>query len=217
MKNDPKLGLKVNMHLMELGIETPVTNTKLHNQETKLDVISHKFSEIMEVLGLDLFDDSMKDTPRRIAKMYVNEIFEGLDYDKFPKCTTVENKVNYDEMIVESGIDVSSMCEHHFQNIEGEAKVAYIPNGKVLGLSKMNRIVRFYSKRPQIQERLTLQIHAALCFILGTNNVAVEISAVHHCVKARGIEDKNCLTTTRKISGSFKEKPETRNEFLNTK
>jgi len=217
MKNDPELGLKVNKYLVELGIETPVTNTKKHSQKEKLDVISDKFTDIMDVLGLDLFDDSMKDTPRRIAKMYVNEIFEGLDYDNFPKCTTVENKVNYDEMIVESGIDVSSMCEHHFQNIEGEAKVAYIPNGKVLGLSKMNRIVRFYSKRPQIQERLTLQIHAALCFILGTDNVAVEISAVHHCVKARGIEDKNCLTTTRKISGSFKEKPETRNEFLNTK
>ena len=198
MSTDEKLGLEVQKHLYELGIETP-------------------FRDIMQVLGLDLTDDSLQDTPTRMAKMFVNEIFEGLDYKNFPKCTNVNNKFHADEMIIEGGIDVSSVCEHHFQNIEGVAKVAYIPKDKVLGLSKLNRIVRFFSKRPQIQERLTLQIQAALCFILETDDVAVEIRAVHHCVKARGIEDKNCWTTTRKVGGAFKTEDSTRNEFLNSK
>lgn len=214
-KSDPLLGAEIQAHLKEKGIETP-TVERFYSTEDKLRVVEEQFTKIMQVLGMQLEDDSLKDTPKRIAKMFVNEIFEGLSYENFPKCTQVDNKFQADEMVIEGGIDVSSVCEHHFQNIEGVAKVAYIPNKRVLGLSKMNRIVRFFSKRPQIQERLTLQIQAALCFILDTQDVAVEIRAVHHCVKARGIEDKNCWTTTRKLSGSFKEKSETRNEFLNS-
>lgn len=213
---DKKLGLLVQEHLTNLGIETPFVSDKYTSDE-KIATIEQKFREIMQVIGLDLSDDSLQDTPLRVAKMYANEVFEGLSYDNFPKCTVVKNKFHADEMIIESGIDVSSVCEHHFQNIVGTAKVAYIPKDLVLGLSKMNRIVRFFSKRPQIQERLTLQIQAALCLILGTEDVAVEITAVHHCVKSRGIEDKNCSTTTRKIGGAFKEHDSTRNEFLNTK
>lgn len=211
-----ELGLKVHQHLLGLNIETPFISDRYTSAE-KLQTIEQKFKEIMQVIGLDLSDDSLQDTPMRVAKMYTNEIFEGLHYENFPKCTVVENKFHADEMIIESGIDVSSVCEHHFQNIVGTAKVAYIPKDVVLGLSKMNRIVRFFSKRPQIQERLTLQIQAALCFILQTDDVAVEITAVHHCVKARGVEDKNCHTTTRKIGGAFKQHDSTRNEFLNTK
>lgn len=211
---DKNLGFKVRQHLVDKNIETPFLSNKYTNNE-KLETIEQKFKEIMQVIGLDLSDDSLQETPLRVAKMYSNEIFEGLNYENFPKCTVVTNKFHADEMIIEGGIDVSSLCEHHFQNIEGTAKVAYIPKDKVLGLSKMNRVVRFFSKRPQIQERLTLQIQAALCLILETEDVAVEIRAVHHCVKARGIEDKNCWTTTRKLGGVFKDESP-RNEFLNT-
>ena len=214
MSTDKELGLSIHKHLVENGIETPFNEAM--SREVQLKIIEHKFKEIMETLGLDLKDDSLQDTPARIAKMFVNEIFEGLDYGNFPKCTNVHNKFKADEMVIEGGIDVSSICEHHFQNIEGVAKIAYIPKDKVLGLSKLNRVVRFFSKRPQIQERLALQIHAALVFILETDNVAVEIRAIHHCVKARGIEDKNCWTTTRKLGGAFKNES-VRNEFLNSK
>jgi GTP cyclohydrolase I len=215
MSTDKNLGLEVHKHLNELGIETPFIMDR-YNKNDQSEIINNSFHAIMNALGLDLTDDSLQDTPSRIAKMFTHEIFEGLDYSNFPKCTNVHNKFKADEMVIEGGIDVSSVCEHHFQNIEGIAKVAYIPKDKVLGLSKLNRIVRFFSKRPQIQERLTLQIQAALCFILETDNVAVEIRAVHHCVKARGIEDKNCFTTTRKLGGAFKD-DSVRNEFLNTK
>lgn len=216
MKTDKELGVKIGSHLLELGIETPMLLDK-YNVNDKKQIIAEHFKIIMGVLNLDLTDDSLQDTPRRIAKMFVSEIFEGMDYENFPKCTNVHNKFKADEMIIEGGIDVSSTCEHHFQNIEGVAKVAYIPKDTVLGLSKLNRVVRFFSKRPQIQERLTLQIHAALCLILKTDDVAVEIRAVHHCVRARGIEDKNSWTTTRKLGGHFRNDHEVRNEFLSTK
>lgn len=215
MSKDEELGLAVHEHLLKNRIETPFEIHSMRS-DVQLKMIEHRFKDIMHVLGLDLTDDSLQDTPTRIAKMFVNEIFEGLNYANFPKCTNVHNKFQADEMVIEGGIDVSSICEHHFQNIEGVAKVAYIPKDKVLGLSKLNRIVRFFSKRPQIQERLTLQIQAALCFILETDDVAVEIRAIHHCVKARGIEDKNCWTTTRKVGGAFKNES-TKNEFLNSK
>lgn len=215
MKNDPELGKKVQEHLKGLGIETPVISQKRYSTEEQLLTVEDKFIDIMKVIGLDLSNDSLRETPKRVAKMFVNEVFEGLDYNNFPRCMSVENEFQCDEMVVEGGIDVSSMCEHHFQNIEGVCKVAYIPGENVLGLSKLNRVVRFFSKRPQVQERLTLQIQAALSFILDTEDVAVEIRAIHHCVKARGIEDKNCWTTTRKVGGAFKN-PVTRNEFLNT-
>jgi|TARA_R110002074_G_scaffold334242_2_gene504496 GTP cyclohydrolase I len=170
----------------------------------------------MDTLGLDLSDDSLTDTPKRVAKMYVNEIFWGLDYDAFPKCTTVNNKMHYDEMVVERNINVQSNCEHHFVVIDGLATVAYIPNERVLGLSKINRIVEYFSKRPQIQERLTEQIYYALQYILGTDNIAVLIDAQHYCVKSRGVEDVGSSTITSKLGGGFRDKddPGLRAEFL---
>ena len=155
-----------------------------------------------------------QDTPKRVAKMYVNEIFWGLDYAAFPKVTVVDNKMQYNEMVVEKGISVQSYCEHHLVNIDGLATVGYIPNNKVLGLSKMNRVVEYFSRRPQIQERLTEQIYHALSFILETENVALTIDAKHFCVKSRGVEDTECSTVTSRLGGNFKEHPEVRAEFL---
>lgn len=214
-KTDLMLGYQVREYLQKTGIETPFDNNSSYS--SKMDVISESFEKIMKSLGLDLNDDSLRDTPLRVAKMFTYEIFSGLNYENFPKSTVIENSMNYDEMVIELGIKVSSTCEHHFLPIDGFAKIAYIPNNLVLGLSKLNRVVEFFSKRPQVQERLTAQIQEALKFMLQTEDVAVEISAVHHCVKSRGIEHENCYTVTRKLSGSFKEDSSTRNEFLNTK
>ena len=146
--------------------------------------------------------------------MYVNEIFWGLDYDAFPKCTTVENKMQYNEMVVERNISVQSNCEHHFVVIDGLATVAYVPKTRVLGLSKINRIVEYFSKRPQIQERLTEQIFYALQYILDTADVAVMIDAQHYCVRSRGVEDTGSSTVTSKLGGGFKTDPAARSEFL---
>lgn len=212
MKTDIKLGKEVHKHLHELGVETPMQQPSSNQEE----IIRQSFSNIMDALGLDTFDDSLIGTPARVAHMYVNQIFSGLDYKNFPKCTTVENKMKYDEMVIINDITVNSNCEHHFVVIDGTAKIAYIPKKKVLGLSKFNRVVSFFSKRPQIQERLTEQIYYALAFILDTDDIAVEISAVHHCVKSRGVQDANSYTTTRKLGGCFK-KLEVRNEFLKSK
>ena len=212
-KTDPVLGQKVHEYLVSVGVETPVIDNGLSRKE-KIDKIEGNFDEIVTTLGLDLKDDSLMDTPKRVAKMYVNEIFWGLDYDAFPKVTVVDNKMKYNEMVVEKGISVQSYCEHHFVNIDGLATVAYVPNKKVLGLSKMNRIVEYFSRRPQIQERLTEQIYHALSFILETENVAVMIDAKHFCVKSRGVEDTQCSTVTSRLGGSFKAHPEVRAEFL---
>ena len=212
-KADPALGQKVHQHLVSVGVETPVIDNGLSRKE-KIDKIQDNFDEIVTTLGLDLKDDSLIDTPKRVAKMYVNEIFWGLDYASFPKITVVENKMQYNEMIVEKGISVQSFCEHHFVNIDGLATVAYIPKNKVLGISKMNRIVEYFSRRPQIQERLTEQIYHALSFILDTENVALTIDAKHFCVKSRGVEDTECSTVTSRLGGSFKAQPEVRAEFL---
>ena len=163
-KTDPVLGKKVHEHLMLVGVETPVIDNGLSRKE-KIDMIENNFKEIVTTLGLDLEDDSLSDTPKRVAKMYVNEIFWGLDYAAFPKVTVVDNKMQYNEMVVEKGISVQSYCEHHLVNIDGLATVGYIPNNKVLGLSKMNRVVEFFSRRPQIQERLTEQIYLSLIHI----------------------------------------------------
>jgi len=214
-KKDPQLGRRVHLRLEELNLETPFTEEG--PQMAAEETIEHAFTQIMKSLGLDLKDEGLAGTPKRVAKMFRNEIFEGMEYHSFPSCTSENNGFDADSMVIVGDISVASTCMHHFQNIEGVAKVAYIPNKKVLGLSKFNRIVRFFSKRPQIQERLTLQIQAALCLILGTEDVAVEIRAIHHCVKARGIEDKNSFTTTRKLGGKFKATEAVRNEFLNSK
>ena len=212
-KTDPVLGQQVHEHLRSLGVETPLIDNSLSRTE-KIEIIETHFKPIMETLGLDLNDDSLMDSPKRVAKMYVNEIFWGLDYDAFPKATVVENKMQYNEMVVEKGISVQSYCEHHFVNIDGLATVAYVPNKKVLGLSKMNRIVEYFSRRPQIQERLSEQIYHALSFILETDDVAVMIDAKHFCVKSRGVEDTQCSTVTSRLGGGFKSDPEVRAEFL---
>ena len=212
-KTNPALGKRVHEHLISVGVETPVIDNGLSRKE-KIEKIEKHFDEIVTILGLDLKDDSLIDTPKRVAKMYVNEIFWGLDYDAFPKATVVENKMDYNEMIVERNISVQSNCEHHFVVIDGLATVAYVPEKNVLGLSKINRIVEYFCKRPQIQERLTEQIYHALSYILETDNVAVMIDAQHYCVKSRGVEDTGSSTITSRLGGNFKDYPEVRAEFL---
>jgi GTP cyclohydrolase I len=212
-KTDPELGQKVHQHLVAMGVETPMNPNYLDRKE-KIDLIEKHMYQIMVTLGLDLNDDSLIETPKRVAKMYVNEIFWALDYEAFPKCTTVDNKMRYNEMVVERNVNVQSNCEHHLVVIDGLATVAYVPNDKVLGLSKINRIVEYFSKRPQIQERLTEQIYHAMQFILETENVAVMIDAQHYCVKSRGVEDTGSSTVTSKLGGGFKTDPALRNEFL---
>lgn len=213
-KTDPDLGRRVHEHLIKMGVETPVTDTGVSRTD-KIEQIEQHFSSIMDILGLDLTDDSLQDTPKRVAKMYVNEIFWGLDYEAFPKCTAVDNKMKYDEMVVERNINVQSNCEHHFVVIDGVATVGYIPNEKVLGLSKLNRVVEYFAKRPQIQERLTEQVYYALQYILETDNIAVVIDAQHYCVKSRGVEDVGSSTVTSKLGGCFKEDHQARAEFMN--
>lgn len=212
-KCDPILGQQVHAHLVKCGVETPVFDTKTDRKD-KIDLIEKHFAVIMETLGLDLSDDSLMETPKRVAKMYVNEIFWGLDYDAFPKCTAVDNKMKYDEMVIERNVSVQSNCEHHFVIIDGLATVAYIPNKKVLGLSKINRVVEYFSKRPQIQERLTEQIYHALQYILETDNIGVVVHAQHFCVKSRGVEDTGSSTITSKLGGVFKTDPNVRTEFM---
>ena len=213
MKTDEQLGLKVKQFLIDKGVETPMVDNGLTDDE-KIAEIKDKFTDIMNALGLDLQDDSLIDTPNRVAKMYVKEIFFGLDYKHFPKATTVDNKMKYDEMVIERNINVQSNCEHHFVIIDGSCHISYIPKNKVLGLSKLNRIVQFFSKRPQIQERLTEQIYYALSYILDTEDIGVIIEAAHYCVKSRGIQDVNSDTVTSKMGGCFKTDPEARKEFL---
>lgn len=184
------------------------------SDEQKIKKISQHFSEIMKVLELDLSNDSLKDTPLRVAKMYVQEMFSGLNEASFPKITTIENEMGYDQMVIVQNIRTLSVCEHHFLTIDGRATIAYIPNKKVIGLSKINRIVKFFSRRPQVQERLTKQIADCLQHILQTDHVAVHVNAKHYCVIARGVEDTQSLTATSDLRGHFKSKLETRKEFL---
>ena len=213
IKTDPHLGQKVHEYLVSVGVETPVTKNGLSSKE-KIDKIEDNFNQILDTLGLDRSDDSLIDTPKRIAKMYVNEIFWGLDYEAFPKATVVENKMKYNEMVIVKNISVQSNCEHHFVVIDGLACVAYVPKEKVLGLSKINRIVEYFAKRPQIQERLTEQVYHALSFILETEDVAVMIDAQHYCVKSRGVEDTGSSTITSRLGGGFKSDHKARTEFL---
>jgi GTP cyclohydrolase I len=182
--------------------------------ENKVRMIASYFSQIMYIMGLDTTDDSLRDSPDRVAKMYVNEIFSGLDYANFPKCTTVDNKFNYDEMVIEKGITCLSVCEHHFVTIDMKVHIAYVPAGKVIGLSKLNRIAKFFARRPQVQERYTEQVYYALSFILGTENVAVVVDGKHYCVIQRGVEDTNSTMITSKLGGGFKTNPALRAEFM---
>ena len=199
--------------LVEQGLETPLLPHPYERDE-KYRRIKASFTEIAKTLGLDLSDDSLCETPHRIAKMYVDEIFGGLDYANFPRISVIDNKMGVDEMVKISDISVTSTCEHHFVAIDGMAKVAYIPKDKIIGLSKINRIVRFFAQRPQVQERLTRQVLVALQTLLETDDVAVSIDAVHYCVKSRGVMDGGSRTRTKALGGAFRNDAGMRQEFL---
>ena len=203
----------VRNQLIEKGLETPLIDNWLDNEQ-RYSIIKSLMTEVMGTLGLNLDDDSLHETPHRIAKMYVYEIFSGLDYANFPKIAMIENKMGVEEMVKVSDISLVSSCEHHFVTIDGTARVAYIPKNKIIGLSKINRMVRFFSQRPQVQERLTQQVLIALQTLLETDDVAVSIKATHYCVKSRGVMDVNSATETTALGGSFKSNPRTRAEFL---
>ncbi|NND80182.1 MAG: GTP cyclohydrolase I FolE [Maribacter sp.] len=186
------------------GIDTPMkANAFDMSDEEKKENIAQLFAQIMDVMGLDLNDDSLKGTPKRVAKMYIDEIFSGLNPANKPKVALFENKYRYNQMLVEKDITFYSNCEHHFVPIIGKAHVAYISSGKVIGLSKLNRIVQYYAKRPQVQERLTNQIAVDLQTILNTDDVAVIIDAKHLCVSSRGVKDDTSATVTSFYGGSF--------------
>lgn len=199
--------------LEDRGLETPLCGQSLSSNKRKQQIEAY-MDKIMRLLNLNLDDDSLAETPKRVAKMYIDEIFAGLNYVNFPKITLIKNKMDFKEMVAVRDITVTSICEHHFITIDGKATVAYIPKDKVIGLSKINRIVQFFSQRPQIQERLTQQILIALQTLLGTNNVAVFIDAVHYCVKVRGVRDISSSTMTTSFGGLFKSTQNTRQEFL---
>lgn len=191
----------------------PYKNNGLSEAE-KVTRITEKFRDIMEILGLDLTNDSLQDTPKRVAKMYVQELFSGLEEKNFPKITVIENEMLYDQMVMVKDVKVLSLCEHHFATIHGHAHIAYIPSHGVIGLSKINRIAEYFARRPQVQERLTKQIADCLSHILRTEDVAVFIKAKHYCVISRGIQDQNSETITTDLRGAFKRNAETRSEFL---
>jgi len=204
---------RVRNALVELGLETPLIETGLTRDE-KYDRIKASMTDVVTTLGLDLSDDSLCETPHRIAKMYVDEIFSGLDYSNFPKLSAIDNKMHVNEMIQISNVSVISTCEHHFVTIDGSSRVAYIPQDKIIGLSKINRIVRFFAQRPQVQERMTQQVLVALQTLLNTDDVAVAIEATHYCVKSRGVMDADSTTRTTALGGLFKNDDRTRAEFL---
>lgn len=196
------------------SIDTPLKPGAFELSDTeKMEAIESHFRQIMDIMGLDLTDDSLSGTPRRVAKMFIQEIFHGLNPDNKPAISLFDNKFNYREMLVEKHIKVQSFCEHHFLPIYGVAHVAYIANEQVIGLSKLNRIVDYYARRPQVQERLTVQVADELRQVLNTQDVAVYIEAKHMCVQARGIEHDASVTVTSDYSGAFR-KEAVRNEFL---
>ena len=196
------------------SVDTPIRADAFNlSDEKKIEQIAVHFKEIMKTLGLDLTDDSLKGTPLRVAKMYVKEVFKGLNPENKPEVALFENKFKYNQMLVEKNITLYSNCEHHFVPIIGKAHVAYICSGKVIGLSKLNRIVQYYAQRPQVQERLTMQIANEMKSILGTEDVAVVIDAVHLCVSARGVKDTSSSTITSAYYGKF-ENENIKNEFL---
>jgi GTP cyclohydrolase I len=213
MKTDKKLGYAVKRYLIKKGVETPIVEVNLGREE-KIDLIRANMRTIIEVLGLDTTDDSIKDTAARVGKMYVDELCAGMDYERFPAVTRFDNKMGYNQMVLQKDITFHSMCEHHFVNFHGLAQVGYIPNGKVVGLSKLNRIVNFFARRPQVQERLNEQVFYALEYILGTSDIAVLMQAEHLCVKSRGIHDQNSGMTTSKLGGGFYDISKLRNEFM---
>lgn len=195
--------------------ETPMREDAfVKTEEQKMDTIEKHFCLIMEEMGLDMTDDSLKGTPHRVAKMFIQEIFSGLDPKNKPKISVFDNSYNYDKMLVEANISFNSTCEHHFLPIIGKAHIGYVSSGKVIGLSKLNRIVDYYSRRPQVQERLIMQIFNELKTVLDTENVIVVMEAKHLCVSSRGIKDESSFTSTIQYGGIFNEK-ENRNDFFN--
>jgi len=211
---DNKLGKEVNELLISKGIETPLKLNMNFAPSTALEYIDTQVYNILAALGMDLTDDSLKDTPKRVSKMFCQEIFGGLNYDNFPKATTIENKMGADEIVCVRDITLRSCCEHHLQPIYGRIHIGYIPGTKILGLSKFERIASFFGARPQVQERLGEQIFAALQHILETDDVAVVIDAEHFCMKMRGVKDTNPSTVTSKMGGRFKSNPAARAEFM---
>jgi len=194
--------------------DTPIRNDAFDlSDNEKMSLIAYHFREIMQTMGLDMSDDSLNGTPNRVAKMFIKEIFSGLDPKNKPKISLFENKYRYNQMLVERNITLYSNCEHHFVPIIGTAHIGYISSGKIIGLSKLNRIVQYYAQRPQVQERLTIQIANELKSVLGTDDVAVVINAVHLCVSSRGIKDVNSSTVTSEYSGAFLDAAK-RGEFL---
>ena len=216
MSNDTKLGLQVHEHLVSIGLETPSDFTQATNGDAahKREVIEKNFIEIMTVLGLDITNDSMVDTPKRIAKMYVDEVFCGLDYKNFPKIMSFENSFQNAGLVVERNIKVNSACSHHFVPTIGVATIGYIPNKRVIGLSKLQRVTNFFSRRPQEQERFGMQLLEVMKYLLDTEDVAVIVKAKHYCVAWRGVQDPESEFITSHISGSFRESPELRSEFF---
>jgi len=213
MKNKEQIEIVGDNHFSS-SIETPLrTDAFAKSDDEKIENIQHHFAKIMEELGLDLTDDSLSGTPYRFAKMYVKELFYGLNPKNKPKLSVFENKYEYKKMLIEQNITIDSSCEHHFLPIVGYAHVAYIPQKKVIGLSKINRLVDYYARRPQVQERLVLQILNDLQEALGTEDVIVSVTAKHLCVSSRGIKDQSSFTTTLEYGGSFSE-TDIRNEFL---
>lgn len=214
IKNELQISEENHLDHQSANQETPLRADAFDISDAdKIDSITQDVERIMNTLGLDLTDDSLKDTPKRVAKMFVSEIFGGLHPDRKPKASTFENKYKYNEMLVEKNISLYSTCEHHLLPIVGKAHIAYISNGTVVGLSKMNRIVDYYAKRPQVQERLTIQIVKELQKVLNTQDVACIIDAKHLCVNSRGIRDVDCSTVTSEFGGAFKN-VNTKREFL---
>lgn len=217
-----KIDKTLDSHFDEIGddhasssSETPMRDDAFElSDDEKIERIQSSVYDIMETLGLDLTDDSLKGTPKRVAKMFVKEIFGGLNPGRKPNASTFENKYKYGEMLVEKNITVYSTCEHHLLPIVGKAHIAYISKGNVVGLSKMNRIVDYFAKRPQVQERMTIQIVKELQEVLGTKDVACVVDAKHLCVNSRGIRDIDSSTVTAEFGGRFQE-PSVKNEFLN--
>lgn len=214
-KKDAALGHEIKAHLALHNVESPI-DFSVYNSTTadeKQEIISAHMLEILHTLGFDMSNDSVQDTHQRVAKMWVKETMSGLDYNNFPKVMCFENKFKSAGMVVEHDVQSMSLCSHHLVTIDGLATVAYIPKDKVIGLSKINRVVEFFSRRPQEAERLTLQIYYALQYILGTDDIAVFINGVHYCVKSRGVGDSNSSTSTVKLGGLFHDDAQVRAEF----
>lgn len=214
-KCDPILGQKVRAHLIAKGVESPIDYAVYDSTtpDEKVAAIEENMRKSLLAMGFDLTNDSVQDTPKRLAKMWVLETMKGLDYKNFPKVMTFENKFNSSGMIIERNVQSMSLCSHHIVTIDGVAHVAYIPGAKIVGLSKINRIVDYFSRRPQEAERLTLQIYHALEYILGTEDIAVFLTGTHFCVKSRGIMDVNSSTSTVKLGGCFMTDHMVRKEF----